>query len=68
VDRFVDWGLDPHQFGVMIDDGSLWRGLVDLAARTWRGRRYLNRVCRALKNSPDEWQEERGRYIEKACW
>jgi hypothetical protein len=68
VDRFVDWGLDPHQFGVMIDDGPLWRGLVDLAGRTWWGRRYLNRVRRVLKNSPDEWRKERARYIEKVCW
>jgi hypothetical protein len=68
VDRFVDWGLDPHQFGVMIDDGSLWRGLVDLAASTWRGRRYLNRVRRVLKDSPDELRKERAGYIEKALW
>jgi hypothetical protein len=65
VDRFVDFDLDPAQFGILTDDEALWRGLVDLAARTGRGRRYLERTRRVLRDSQTTIQKLRAEYIKK---
>ena len=67
VDRFIDSDLEPRQFGTMTDDSALWRDLVDVAAETGRGRRYLGRVRRWLSEDVDERWKERARYIEEVC-
>ena len=59
--------LDPDIFGHVSDDESLYFRLVDLAAQSWRGRRYLNKVSRCLRNAPEGWIRARAKYIEKVC-
>lgn len=57
VDSFIDHDLPPIEFGTMIDDGKLWSELVELAADTWRGRRYLKKVSSALRGGESLWVE-----------
>ncbi|WP_133645221.1 hypothetical protein [Paraburkholderia flava] len=64
VTRFVDHELLPLEFGTVVDDDKLWSKLVDLAADSWRGRRYLNRVRMALRDGSDEWWHARARLID----
>ncbi|WP_448121560.1 GAP1-N1 domain-containing protein [Xanthomonas arboricola] len=65
VDLFVDQHLDPETFGCLTDDGRLATSLIDEAARSERGRRYLGEVRKALKNAPDKGFKARGEYIAK---
>ncbi|HJP68870.1 MAG TPA: hypothetical protein VJ846_08215 [Sphingomicrobium sp.] len=64
VTRFVDHELPPLEFGTVVDDDKLWSMLVDLAADSWRGRRYLKRVRMALQDGNDEWWNARARLID----
>lgn len=60
VDDFIDRELPPIEFGTVVDDGNLWKELVDLAADSLRGRRYLDKVGRALRGAYE------GRWVERA--
>ncbi|AUQ49030.1 hypothetical protein PhaeoP83_00722 [Phaeobacter inhibens] len=64
VDDFIDRELPPIEFGTVVDDGHLWIGLVDLAADSWRGRRYLSKVRSALLGAHEAWQIERAKLID----
>lgn len=64
VDDFIDRELSPIEFGTVVDDGYLWNELVDLAADSWRGRRYLDKVRRALRDGHEGWWVERAKLIE----
>ncbi|MDX1195650.1 hypothetical protein GOL96_32125 [Sinorhizobium medicae] len=63
--RFVDHELDPGIFGRLTDDGSLAISLIDEAARTGRGRRYLERVRKALKDAGEKDFKATADYIAK---
>lgn len=63
--RFVDHDLDPEIFGHLTDDGPLAISLIDEAARTGRGRKYLDRVHKALKNAGEKGVRARANYIAK---
>jgi hypothetical protein len=63
--RFVDLELDPGTFGRLTDDGPLAISLLDEAARTGRGRRYLERVRKALKDASEKGLKARADYIAK---
>jgi hypothetical protein len=65
VDDFIDKELPPIEFGTVVDDVDLWRELVDLAAESWRGRRYLDKVRNALRNGHEGWWIERARLIDR---
>ncbi|ESZ12237.1 hypothetical protein X737_27925 [Mesorhizobium sp. L48C026A00] len=65
VDQFIERDLPPLEFGTVVDDGKLWSRLVDLAADSFRGRRYLERVRQVLGNGSDGWWHERARVIER---
>lgn len=63
VDEFIARDLPPAEFGTVVDDGPLWADLIDLAAESWRGRRYLKRVREALEVGREEWWLERAKLI-----
>lgn len=65
VRHFVDGRLDPELFGRLTDDGALANSLIDEAARSGRGRRYLADVRHAIKRSPDKGMKARADYIAK---
>lgn len=64
VEEFVDRDLPPIEFGTVVNDGYLWKELVDLAADTWRGRKYLEKVRSALRGGPESWWDERAKLID----
>jgi hypothetical protein len=61
--RFVDHDLDPETFGRLTDDDRLALSLIDEAARTGRGRKYLDRVRKALKGADEKGIKARAGYI-----
>ena len=61
VEEFIDRDLPPIEFGTVVNDGYLWKDLVDLAAGSWRGRRYLDKVRSALRGGPESWWDERAK-------
>ncbi|MGX8011834.1 GAP1-N1 domain-containing protein [Mesorhizobium sp. ORM8.1] len=65
VDDFIDRDLPPIEFGTVVDDGNLWKGLVDLAAESTRGRRYLDKVRGALRGGHEGWWVERAKLIDR---
>lgn len=65
VVRFVDHELPPIEFGTVVADDKLWVEFLDLAADTWRGRRYLETVHAALQDGDGKKQRARARLIEQ---
>lgn len=65
VELFVDRQLDPETFGRLTDDGGLATSLIDEAARSGRGRRYLGEVRNALKDAKEKPIRARADYIAK---
>lgn len=65
VARFIDHELPPLEFGDVVNDDKLWLELVDLAADTWRGSRYLDKVRAALREDGGEGRHARARLIEQ---
>jgi len=65
VDTFVDRHLDPETFGRLTDDGALAISLIDEAARSARGRRYLAEVQKRLKDAQEKGIRARANYIAK---
>lgn len=63
--RFVEHDLEPEVFGRLADDGSLALSLIDEAARTERGRKYLKQVYKALMDGEEKWSKARAHYIAK---
>jgi hypothetical protein len=65
VELFVDRHLDPETFGRLTNDGGLATSLIDEAARSGRGRRYLGEVRKALKDVQANGIRARADYIAK---
>ncbi len=65
VDDFIDRDLPPIEFATVVDDGQLWKDLVDLAADSWRGRRYLSNVRSVLQGGYEGWWIERAKLIDR---
>lgn len=65
VELFVDRHLDPETFGRLTDDGGLATSLIDEAALSGRGRRYLAEVRKALKDAKEKPIRTRAEYIAK---
>jgi hypothetical protein len=65
VDLFIDRNLDPETFGRLTDDGGLATSLIDEAARSVSGRRYLTEVRKKLKDANDKGIRVRADYIAK---
>jgi hypothetical protein len=65
VDSFIDRDLPSIEFGTVVDDGKLWKELVDLAADSSRGRKYLDKVRSALRSGGEAWWAERARLIDR---
>ena len=65
VDTFLDRDLPPIEFGTVIDNGKLWWKLVILAAESSRGRRYLDKVRKALRDGRESWWAERANLIDR---
>lgn len=65
VDRFVDDHLDPKTFGLLSRDGAIAKDLINEAARTARGRQYLDEVRRQLEQASEKGIRARGHYIAK---
>lgn len=65
VDLFVSNHLDPGVFGRLADEGRLALSLIDEAARSPRGRRYLDEVRSALKDAQEKAFRARADYISK---
>ncbi|MEZ7809330.1 hypothetical protein [Alcaligenes phenolicus] len=64
VATFVDRDLPPIEFGAVVENRNLWMELVHLAAASFAGRRYLNKVRSALRGGGDAWQAERVKIID----
>ncbi|AZS80086.1 hypothetical protein ELS24_17470 [Achromobacter spanius] len=65
VDSFIDRELPPIEFGTVVDNDNLWKELVDLAADSFRGRRYLDKVRSALRGGGEAWWNERAKIIDR---
>lgn len=65
VDDFINRELSPIEFGTVVDDDRLWKDLVDLAADSWRGGRYLKKVRNALQVGHHGWWLERAKLIDR---
>jgi len=65
VDSFIDRGLPPIEFGTVVDNSKLWESLVDLAATSFAGRRYLDRVRSALRGGGEAYWVERAKIIDR---
>lgn len=63
--KFVEHDLEPESFGRLTDNGSLAISLIDEAARTGLGRKYLERVHKALKDVAETGIKARADYIAK---
>jgi len=63
--RFVYNRLDPETFGRLADDGTLALSLIDEAARSGKGRRYLSEVRKRLIGANDKGIRVRADYIAK---
>jgi hypothetical protein len=63
--RFVEYNLEPESFGRLADDDPLAISLIDEAARTRRGRKYLERVRESLKDADEKAIKARADYIAK---
>lgn len=50
IDLFVDRGLAPEVFAYIVEDDHLFFELANQACRTSRGRSFLNKVYRSMKN------------------
>ncbi len=56
--RFVDRKLPPEEFAVAVEGALVFEKLVSIAAKTFRGRQYLDRARQTLRKGPDErWRE-----------
>lgn len=64
VNDFIDRELPPIEFATVVDDVNLWKNLVDLAADSSRGRRYLEKVRGALRSCHEDWWVERALLID----
>jgi hypothetical protein len=65
VDSFIDRDLPPIEIGTVVDDGKLWKELVDLSADNSRGRRYLHKVRSAFHSDREAWWAEGARLIDR---
>lgn len=65
VARFVDGGLDPEIFGRLTKDRKLAEALIDDAASTGSGRRYLGEVLKRLKQADEMDTRSRAEYISR---
>ncbi|WP_371184521.1 GAP1-N1 domain-containing protein [Xanthomonas sacchari] len=65
VDSFIDRKLPPIEFGTVVDNGKLWEALVNLAADSFAGRRYLDKVRIALRGGGEAWWVERAKIIDR---
>jgi hypothetical protein len=65
VGRFVGARLDPEIFGLLANDADLTFSLIDEAAETGRGRKYLREVIWRLKDRREKWVKARLNYIEQ---
>jgi len=65
VENFLDRDLPPIEFGTVVDDGDLWWKLVELAAESARGRRFLDKVRKALRDGHEAWWAERANLIDQ---
>lgn len=63
VRHFVEYHLDPETFGRLADDGALAISLIDEAARSSRGRRYLIEVRDRLKHINEKGMKARYNHI-----
>jgi hypothetical protein len=61
--RFVEYDLEPEIFGRLTDDRRLAISLFDEAARTGRGRKYLERVRKSLMAAQEKGIMARANYI-----
>lgn len=65
VDSFIDRELPPIEFGTVVDNGNLWNKLVELAADSSGGRRYLDKVRSELRRGGNAWWDERAKIIDR---
>ena len=65
VGLFVDRNLAPQVFARIATDDELFMDLAEVLSRNGRGRRYLKRVRRAMKNESQSEFTVRIRWIEK---
>jgi len=63
VRRFIEHDLDPEIFGRLTDDNQLAISLLDEAARSERGRKYLEQVRKALMAGQEKDIKARAKYI-----
>jgi len=63
VSRFVDRHLDPETFSRLTEDRDLATSLIDQAAWSGRGRRYLGEVRKRLEDAGQKGDRARADYI-----
>ncbi len=64
VDAFIDRELSPNRFVELTKKDVLFGELLELAADSWRGRRYLKRVRKELADSEARGSQRRVGMIE----
>jgi len=63
--RFVEHDLTPEVFGRLTDSGFAFREMAEIAAKTGMGRRYLDRVQKAIRKEPESFMHTRAKIIAK---
>ena len=65
AETFVTLGLEPGIFARLTGSGSVFQSLVVIAAKTRDGRRYLDRVRKAIRDEPEDFMKVRAKIISK---
>ncbi len=63
--KFIDFELDPAAFTRLTDDDALFQRLAEIAAGSGSGRRYLEKVIKAVRNKPEDFVQIRRRILGK---
>ena len=65
AETFVKLGLEPGFFARLTCSGSVFQSLVVIAAKSRDGRRYLDRVRKAIRDEPEDFMKVRAKIISK---
>ncbi len=65
VSRFIEKKLDPMTFSHLSDEATILAELIMEAARTVRGKRYLRKVSKILRDTDDEHDKAKVEFISK---
>ena len=63
--KFIDLELDPVLFSRVSNSVTIFRELAEIAAKSRAGRYYLERVCKAIRDKPEDFMQARTHILRK---